>query len=124
MKIVSKALCFVLFLFGFFVLVACDDPNNGSDNGTNNGSNNSTSIIGSWTKTGGHIITFYNTGAITTNNFGTGTYGNGTINLAVPLGNSGTGSYNLSGTKLILSGFVMVGATRFNQLNGEWLKME
>ena len=120
MKISSKGICFVLFFFGFFLLFACDDPNNGSDNGTNN----STSLIGSWTRTGGHIITFYNTGAITTNNLGIGTYGNGTINLAVPLGNSGTGSYNLSGSKLIISGFVMVGATRFNQLNGEWLKME
>ena len=89
-----------------------------------NDDNVSTAIIGSWTKAGGDILTFYNSGAVTTNNLGTGTYGNGTINLSVPMGNSGTGSYNLNGTKLKISGFARVGATQFDRLNGEWLKME
>jgi hypothetical protein len=115
MKMYRKGLYFIVLLL-FLLLFACDDSGNGSSN--------SPAIIGSWTKTGGYILTFYNSGAVTSNNMGTGTYGNGTINLAVPLGNSGTGSYNLSGTKLIISGFVRVGATNFNQLNGEWLKME
>ena len=113
MKMARKGLYFIVLLIFGLLLVACDNATDGSPN-----------IIGSWTKIGGHIITFYNSGAVTTNNMGTGTYGNGKINLAVPMGNSGTGSYNLSGTKLIISGFERVGATNFDTLNGEWLKME
>jgi len=116
MKTTQNKYYFIVLLLIGFLSFSCDDS--GNDNG------NSTTIIGSWTKIGGHIITFYNSGAITSNNLGTGTYGNGVINLSVPLGNSGTGSYNLSGTKLIINGFVRVGATNFDQLNGEWLKME
>jgi hypothetical protein len=111
MKKVFLSLCLLLTLGLGIVLNSC-------------GKDKESAIIGSWTKSGGHTLTFYNSGAVTTNNLGTGTYGNGTINLSVPMGNSGTGSYNLSGTKLRISGFVRVGATTFNQLNGEWLKME
>ena len=115
MKMYRTRLFPIMLLF-LTLIVSCDDK---TDN-----TNNTQTIIGSWTKTGGHIITFYNSGAVTTNNLGTGTYGSGNINLAVALGNSGTGSYNLNGNKLIISGFKVVGATRFDNLNGEWLKME
>ena len=108
---VRKKLYFIVLLLFGLLSFTCDD------------SVNSPTVIGSWTKTG-YILTFYNSGAVISNNLGTGTYGNGTINLSEPSGNSGTGSYNLSGTKLIISGFVRVGATNFHQLNGEWLKME
>ena len=109
----------VLLLFGL-LLFACKDSGGDSNNDTGY----FPTVLGSWTKTGGHILTFYNSGAVTSNNLGTGTYGNGVINLSVPMGNSGTGSYILSGTKLIISDFPRVGATNFDQLNGEWLKME
>jgi hypothetical protein len=114
MKKIVLSIGLILVLCLGIVLNSCEKD---KDKGT-------ATITGSWTKAGGDILTFYNTGAVTTNNLGTGTYGNGTINLSVPMGNSGTGSYNLSGTKLIISGFVRVGATTFDRLNGEWLKME
>jgi len=110
-------LYFITLILIGLLLVVCDDTL-GKDKNT------STTIIGSWTKIGGNIFTFYNSGAITTNNLGTGTYASGKINLSVPLGSSGTGSYNLNGTKLIISDFVRVGVTNFDTLNGEWLKME
>jgi hypothetical protein len=121
----NRTISFVMAILVVLMFIGCDmDSGNGSNNDSGNGSENSNTIIGSWTITGGHIITFYASGAVTTNNLGTGTYGNGKINLSVPLGNSGTGSYSLSGNKLVISGFVKVGATNFHQLNGEWLKMK
>ena len=130
-----KWLCIIVLLFLGLIFVACDNEINDKTKDTDSSLplpiddsppiiDNSPTIIGSWTKTGGYILTFYNSGAVTSNNMGTGIYGNGTINLSVPLGNSGTGSYNLDGANLIIGGFVRVGATTFNSLNGEWVKME
>jgi len=106
----QKRLYFIIILFFVLLLITCDNDT-------------SPTIIGSWTKTGGNIITFHNSGAVTTNNFGTGIYENGKITLSAG-GNTGIGSYYLSGTKLIISDFVRVGISNFDSLNGEWLKLD